>query len=89
MEHFKTDKITFFEDRMLQFQIFMSPDTYEYHRQIYTIWELFGDIGGLLEVVMIIGGFSKACVALIFGSGLDNYLMSRLFYVETLKKKGL
>ena len=61
----------------------MNPDTIEYQRQIYSIWELFGDIGGLLEVAMIFGGVLKASVTLIFGSGLDHYLLSKIFYIES------
>ena len=39
-------------------------------------------------MMMKIGGFLKTCLVLIFGSGLDNYLVSRLFYVEKSNKKG-
>ena len=58
----------------------MDPDVIEYQRQIYTIWELFGDIGGLLEVMIVSGSFFMLTVTTFFGSGLDMYLLENLFY---------
>ena len=60
----------------------MNPDTVEYQREVYTIWDLFGDVGGLLEVTTIFGGFLMATVSALTGSNLDTYLLSKLFFVE-------
>ena len=58
----------------------MHPDIIEYQRQVYTIWELFGDIGGLLEVLIVSGSFFMISVTTVFGSGLDMYLLQNLYY---------
>ena len=53
----------------------MNADIVEYQRQVYTIWELFGDIGGLLEVLIVSGSFFMLSMTTVFGSGLDMYLL--------------
>ena len=58
----------------------MNADIVEYQRQVYTIWELFGDIGGLLEVLIVSGSLFMLFVTTVFGSGLDMYLLQNLYY---------
>ena len=82
VQHLKTDDAWMNDDqqKLLQFQFFMHPDIIEYQRQVYTIWELFGDIGGLLEVLIVSGSFFMLSMTTIFGSGLDMYLIQNLYY---------
>ena len=53
----------------------MDPDTVEYQREVYTIWDLFGDVGGLLEVMMIFGGLFMTTMSALAGSNLESYLL--------------
>ena len=60
----------------------MDDDTVEYQREVYTIWDLFGDVGGLLEVMIIFGGLFITTISALTGSNLETYLLQKLFFVE-------
>ena len=49
VDQFKTD-IPFYTGvpTVVIFTFYLSVDTVTYRRQVYTVWEFFGDIGGLL-----------------------------------------
>ena len=49
----------------------MDLDTEEITRQVYSIWELFGDIGGLLEIAVILVGVLMSLKIVLLGGGLD------------------
>ena len=51
-------------------------DIYEIKREIYTIWELFGDFGGLTEIAMMFAGLMTSIKTLLLGSALDHHLLS-------------
>ena len=75
------------ENKAIEFRFMLENDTYEYKREVYTIWELFGDIGGLTEVAVIFAGITMSIKTFLFGSGLDQYLLSELFFVEKQNPK--
>ena len=56
--------------------------TVEYSRAIYTIWDLLGDIGGLLDMLEVLGAPLVSLLSFIAGSGLENYLIELLFKVQ-------
>ena len=51
-------------------------DVYEIKREIYTIWELFGDFGGLTEIAVMFAGLMTSIKTLLLGSALDQHLLS-------------
>ena len=59
----------------------MDLDTYEISRQVNTMWELFGEIGGLVEVATILVSAIMSVKIALLGSGLDHYLISNLFFI--------
>ena len=57
-------------------------------RAIYTFWDLLGDVGGLYDMLKLLGQFFFTCVQLLFGSNLDRYLVLHLFKKESSGKGG-
>ena len=56
--------------------------TVEYSRAIYTIWDLLGDVGGLFDMLKIIGSPLVSFLSFVVGSGLETYLVQLLFKVQ-------
>ena len=71
LKKYNQDKTWVKENIVLEFRFFMDLDTYEYKREIYTIWELFGEIGGLLEIAVIFAGIIISIKVVLIGGGLD------------------
>lgn len=63
----------------------LSNETIQHSRQIYSLLDLFGDLGGLLEVLSII--FS-ACIAPWAAFKFDYKAISKLYNVHT-RSEGL
>ena len=59
-------------------------DVITHNRSIYTLWDFFGDVGGLFDMLKLISQTLLSFVYSIIGSGLDKFLLERLF---TLDKK--
>ena len=56
-----------------------------YERQVFSVLELFGSLGGLLEIFIIVGGFFVGTLS----SKLFNYsVIQSLYHVDTLGSKG-
>ena len=58
----------------------MDMDTKQYSRSVYSILDFFGDIGGLLSILLPIGGALVALLDEIFDRTLDNYIISKVFF---------
>ena len=58
----------------------MHEDTVEFVRSTYTIWDFFGDLGGLNDFMKIVGSIVMSLYTYVVGSGLDRYLVENLFY---------
>ena len=55
-----------------------------YERQVFSVLELFGSLGGLLEIFIIVGGFFVGTLS----SKLFNYsVIQSLYHVDTLGSK--
>ena len=52
----------------------------DYDRNIYTVWDLFGDVGGLFDMLSTIGGMFYSLICLLTGSPLNRYLFEALFF---------
>ena len=55
--------------------------TVEHTRSIYTIWDLLGDVGGLFDMLKIIGSPLVSFLSFVVGSGLEIHLIQLLFKV--------
>ena len=49
---------------------------------MFTFFDALGDIGGLRDVLFLIGQLLVTLYGLVFGSRLDMYLISNLFKFE-------
>ena len=59
----------------MNFEIKLNPDVKVFKRQIYTVLDVIGDIGGLLDGLTAIGGFLMTVFCFLFGNPLDSYLL--------------
>ena len=59
------------------FSIGASPDTIIYSRAIYTLLDLLGDVGGLIDALKLI---CSMIIAVISNGDFSNYIISKLFY---------
>ena len=57
-----------------------------YQRSIYTLLDLFGDIGGLFDMLMVIGNLYYGLICLLIGSRLNRYLIKKIFYMPSKGK---
>ena len=57
-------------------------DIYQHKRTIYTVWDWLGDIGGLFDMLKLLAKPMLKFYSLIFGSGLEAFLIKSLFKVQ-------
>ena len=62
----------------------MDPDTVEIVRSTYTIWDYFGDLGGLNDFMKIVGSLVMTLYTSVVGSSFDRFLVENLFYKEQI-----
>ena len=48
-------------------------------RQIYTLWEFLGDVGGLVDMLTLLGSPIFSFIQLILGSSLNRLLIKSIF----------
>ena len=76
MKKHTVDKTWLQGNKVLEYHFTLDLDVYEIKREIYTIWELFGDFGGLTEIAVMFAGLITGIKTLFFGSALDQHLLS-------------
>ena len=64
----------------LIFQI--NLDRVYYSRNIYGVWDLLGDVGGLFDMLKLIASPITVLFTMLFRTGLSNYLLTALFQIE-------
>ena len=64
-----------------------SSETHVYSRAIYTFWDLLGDVGGLFDMLKLIGQAMIAFITSLSGSKLNRVLISQIFYLPNKKKQ--
>ena len=52
---------------------------------MYTFWDFLGDVGGLHDMLKLLGEFLMTIITMISGSGLERYLIANLFKVDPKK----
>ena len=62
--------------------ILMNSNLHLHHRSIYTIWDFFGDVGGLFDMLAILSQPIFVFLTMIMGSGLDRFLIETIFTVQ-------
>ena len=50
-------------------------------RQIYTIWDFLGDVGGLADMLKLLATPIISFVQLVFGSSLNRLLIKLIFKI--------
>ena len=70
---------TEFEEGIFTLAIVMSKDVVWHNRQIYSLLELLGDIGGLSDALLIIGKIIMVGTIAIKGNQLDDFLLENIF----------
>ena len=76
---FKDRSFSYFKDSLFTLSIGMSSDIVVHHREIYNSLDLLGDIGGLMDALIIIGSLIIVCFTTIIGNQLDVFLVEKLF----------
>ena len=62
--------------------IFMDDNLHLHNRSIYTVWDFFGDVGGLFDMLVILAQPIFWLGTMVMGSGLDGFLIEALFNVQ-------
>ena len=55
--------------------IIMNSNLHLHHRSIYTIWDFFGDVGGLFDMLKLIKSPFVSFFSFLFGIGLETHLI--------------
>ena len=53
----------------------MDSDIVLHSRSIYSVWDFFGDIGGLFDMLKLLAEPVLALTTAILGSGLERHLI--------------
>ena len=78
------DSVIYTPDNYAVLEIFieMSPDISIMTRNVYSLLEFLGDIGGLFDMLRYIGQFIIFTFTAISGSQLNQYIIANLFEIE-------
>ena len=66
---------------IMEYYITIDHDAIEMTRQVYTIWDALGDIGGLMDMLRLVGYPLIGLSNFLLGSGLSQFLFAALFKV--------
>ena len=73
-----------YPDILCGFRIQTSDEIISNSRSIYNALDFLGDVGGLFDMLCIVGNICLQFLTFIFGSGLDSYLVTNLFKTNNL-----
>ena len=73
-------------DRIASFAFNLSLDTKQYSRSVYSVLDFFGDVGGLLSILLPIGGAFISLLDALLDRTLDSYLVKKVFFKTELPK---
>ena len=66
---------------LYQLHIGLELDAVNKTRQIYTIWDVLGDVGGLMDMLRLIGLPIIALIKVCFGNSLNRLMLHKLFMI--------
>ena len=55
-------------------------------RSIFTFWDFLADVGGLYDMLIVIGGWVLSIIQLVSGSGLNRFIFNQVFSFKKRKK---
>ena len=73
---------TYNQHAISQFTFEMHPDVIQQERSVYTVWDMFGDVGGLFDMLSYIGQWLVGLISFVAGSPLNRFIFARLFMLE-------
>ena len=76
-EEFEEDYL----DELIGLVITLDHDAIEEKRSIYTIWDVLGDIGGLIDMLYLLGKPFIFLSNIVAGSGMSRHILKSLFVV--------
>ena len=71
------------EKNILEIWFEVSEEMIHHKRSVYTIYDLLGDLGGLFGMLEIFCQVLLTATTALFGDGLEQYLIGRIFKLET------
>ena len=66
---------------------FVDVDREPWINVVFSFWDFLGDVGGLYDMLILIGGSLVSALQMLTGSGLNRYIIKHLFMVEKKKKE--
>ena len=75
-----------FDDILFAFDFKLSLDQTRQKRSIYTLFDVLGDVGGLLDGLRLLGGILMSIYTFIIGSPLKAFLVTSLFKRSKVSK---
>ena len=63
----------------MSYHLTLGKEGYMTVRTIYTIWDVLGEIGGLIDMLSYMAIPVIGATNIIFGNGLSKFLLSALF----------
>lgn len=73
----------FTENVLLEVSIVQVPELKMHKRTIYGPLDLLGDVGGLADALIAIGGAVIASLQILSGNRLTNYLIQSVFETDS------
>ena len=64
---------------LLSYYLTLGKEGFMTVRTIYTIWDVLGEIGGLIDMLSYMAIPVIGAINIIFGNGLSKFLLSNLF----------
>ena len=55
-------------------------------RQVFSFWDFLADVGGLYDMLLILGGAVVSVFRLLTGSPMNRFIIKHLFKVERKKQ---
>ena len=61
----------------------MSVDAVQTVRNVYTIWDVLGDVGGLIDMFRILALPIVTFANMLVGTGLTRFLLQAIFFNQS------
>lgn len=67
-------------DLVMRLEFEMSTDEITNSRSVYTFFDFLGDVGGLLDMLIIFAKLISSFASAVSGSAIHVFMIKRLFY---------
>ena len=67
----------------------MNMSTMMHTRQVFSFWDFLADVGGLYDMLFILGGAVVSVFQLLTGSPMNRFIIKHLFKVERKKQSNV